>query len=92
MRRTILLQESLVNLQRDTTLSTCAQELDRRDGTTLLVIDQPALQRCALDEPDRVALDEAAQLTLYKHLHTKFSAQPLSPAVEQMMGSSLRPC
>lgn len=76
MRRTIILQESLVSIQSDTALSTSVQEMERKDGTTLLVIDQPALQRCALDEPDRVALDEAAQLILYKHLHTKFAVQP----------------
>ncbi|QMV32562.1 hypothetical protein KMB83_gp42 [Ralstonia phage Anchaing] len=76
MNRTILQQPSLVHSQLMTTTQTTVTELPRKDGTSLLAFEQPALNRCALDEPDRVVLDEAAQLSLYKHLHTKFAVQP----------------
>lgn len=76
MNRTIIDQPSLVNCRTATTSHTTVTELPRRDSTSLLAFDQPALNRCALDEPDRVVLDEAAQLSLYKYLHTKFAAQP----------------
>ncbi len=76
MNRTIIDQPSLVSCRQATALQLTVTELPRKDGTSLLAFDQPALNRCALDEPDRVVLDEAAQLTLYKHLHTKFAVQP----------------
>ncbi|MGC0015612.1 hypothetical protein ACPPTR_08950 [Ralstonia pseudosolanacearum] len=75
MNRIIIDQPSLVNCRTTTTSQTTVTELPRKDGTSLLAFDQPALNRCALDEPDRVVLDEAAQLSLYKHLHTKFAVQ-----------------
>lgn len=76
MNRTIIDQPSLVSCRQATSLQLTVTELPRKDGMSLLAFDQPAMNRCALDEPDRVVLDEAAQILLYKHLHTKFTAVP----------------
>ncbi len=90
MNRTIIDQPSLVSCRAATSLHLTVTELPRKDGMSLLAFDQPALNRCALDEPDRVVLDEAAQLTLYKRLHTKFAAQP-SPFIDAALVEAASP-
>ncbi len=92
MNRTIIDQPSLVSCRTAAALQITVTELPRKDGSSLLAFDQPALNRCALDEPDRVVLDEAAQLSLYKHLHTKFAAQPfIASNLDPMFSNPSRP-
>jgi hypothetical protein len=64
---------SVIN-RRGHKLNTSLGELTLDDGTTLLLLEQTALHR-EEDDPDTIALDDAAQEALYIHLSKKFGAR-----------------
>lgn len=70
--RNILRTNTFVSTREDTRADLTVTEMTRRDGTDLLVLDQPAAPSRNSEDPDRVCLDEAAQIALYIHLAKKF--------------------
>ncbi|APU00318.1 hypothetical protein HOR55_gp31 [Ralstonia phage RS-PII-1] len=73
--RNVLRTQTFINTRTDIRLDLTINEHTRRDGSSLLTIEQPALASRDDADPDAVCLDEAAQIALYIHLNKKFGGQ-----------------